>query len=99
MAIALVDIQIYTMADIEESIERSIDDIDVGLEIIELKKDTLENYQKGINELKVPGWTALERAELTKLKGDGIVQVIQNRLLDFLNYFLIPSNSNRCHSY
>jgi len=58
MAIALVDIQIYTMADIEESIERSIDDID-----------------KGINELKVPGWTALERAELTKLKGDGIVQV------------------------
>ena len=75
-AIALGDIRIYTMADILESIEKSEDDIQVNLKIIDLKKDHLENYQKGINEEKIPDWTALERAELTKLKGDGIVQVL-----------------------
>ena len=64
------------MADILESIEKSEDDISVKLKIIDLKKDHLENYQKGINEEKIPDWTALERAELTKLKGDGIVQVL-----------------------
>ena len=76
MAIALVDIQIYAMADILESIEKSEDDISVKLKVIDLKKDHLENYQKGIHEGKIPDWTALERAELTKLKGDGIVQVL-----------------------
>ena len=86
MAIALVDIRIYTMADILESIEKSEDDISVKLKIIDLKKDHLENYQKAYYEEQIPDLTALERAELTKLKGDNIVQVIQKRLADFINF-------------
>ena len=81
MAIALVDIQIYTLKDIEKRQAKHKDQIGVKNQIVKPFHSLIyDNHQRAIYEEGLTDLTDAERGLLNKDKGDSMVEVNSNLL-------------------